>query len=79
MEKTFKDNERGVLFDFNGTLLFDKSTIDPAIEANEVYDRDVWTPTFKDNLQIDYEINDDAIETVADNLGIEEWRLRDAV
>ena len=23
MEKTFKDNERGVLFDFNGTLLFD--------------------------------------------------------
>ena len=23
MEKIFKDNERGVLFDFNGTLLFD--------------------------------------------------------
>ncbi len=23
MEKTFKDNERGVLFDFNGTLIFD--------------------------------------------------------
>jgi len=57
------------------SVLFDKSTIDPAITANEVYDRDVWSPTFP---QIDYELNDDAIDNVADNLGIESWRLRDA-
>ena len=62
-----------------GTLIFDKSTIDPAVEANEVYDRDVWSPTIRDNVQIDYEINDDAIETTAEKLGIEAWRLRDAV
>lgn len=58
-----------------GTLIFTKDTIDPKIAANEVYDRDVWSPTFP---QVDYELNDDGIEKVANNLGIEEWRLRDA-
>lgn len=58
-----------------GTLIFGKSTIDPAVRENEVYDRDVWSPTFP---QIDYELNDDAIGKVADELGIEKWRLRDA-
>lgn len=59
----------------DGTLIFDKSTIDPAVKANEVYDRDVWSPTFP---QIDYELNDDAIDRVAENLGLEAWRVRDA-
>ena len=60
----------------NISVLFDKSTIDPANRLNEVYDRDVWSPTFP---TIEYEINDDGIEKVAKNLGIEEWKLRDAV
>lgn len=36
------------------TVLFDKDTIDPADRRNEVYDRDVWSPTFP---AVDYDIN----------------------
>lgn len=58
----------------NISVLFDKSTIDPAIEANEIYDRDVWSPTFP---EVDYEIKDEGIEKVAKDLGIEDWKMRD--
>lgn len=47
------------------TVLFDKKTIDPAIKANEVYDRDVWTPTFP---SVEYDIgNDDLRKLAKDN------------
>ena len=58
----------------NISVLFDKNTIDPLDRRNEVYDRDVWSPTFP---QVDYELNDDAIDTVAKNLGIEDWKMKD--
>ena len=58
----------------NISVLFDKNTIDPSNKYNEVYDRDVWSPTFP---QVDYELNDDAIDTVAKNLGIEDWKMKD--
>lgn len=58
----------------NISVLFDKNTIDPLDRRNEVYDRDVWSPTFP---QVDYELNDDAIDTVAENLGIEDWKMKD--
>ena len=56
------------------TVLFDKETINPENKENEVYDRDVWSPTFP---QVDYEIMDDNIEPVAEKLGIKSWELRD--
>jgi len=56
------------------SVVFDKDTIDPANSQNEVYDRDVWSPTFP---QVDYVINQDAIDTVSKNIGIEWWRLND--
>jgi len=59
----------------NISVLFNKDTIDPSNSKNEVYDRDVWSPTFP---QVEYELNEDGIEKVANDLGIEEWRLRDA-
>lgn len=58
----------------NISVLFDKNTIDSLDRRNEVYDRDVWSPTFP---QVDYELNDDAIDTVAENLGIEDWKMKD--
>ena len=56
------------------SVVFDKDTINPANSQNEVYDRDVWSPTFP---QVDYVINQDAIDTVSKNIGIEWWRLND--
>lgn len=56
------------------SLIFDKSTIDPSNYKNEVYDRDVWSPTFP---QVDYVINDKEIENVSKNIGIEWWKLND--
>ena len=41
MEKTFKDNERGVLFDFNGTLLFDTPL---HCEAWKRISEEIWDP-----------------------------------
>ena len=46
----------------NISVLFDKSTIDPAIEANEVYDRDIWSPTFP---RVEYDINMDNIRKMS--------------
>ncbi len=43
----------------NISVLFDKSTIDPANKKNEVYDRDVWSPTFP---TVEYDVNNDAIK-----------------
>lgn len=56
------------------SVIFDKSAIDPANKANEVYDRDVWSPTFP---RVDYEINTEGVEEIADKIGIEDWRLAD--
>ena len=38
----------------NITVVFDKSTINPEDKRNEVYDRDVWTPTFP---KVEYDID----------------------
>ena len=40
------------------SVLFDKSTINPANPKNEVYDRDVWSPTFP---RVEYDINGEDI------------------
>ena len=56
------------------SVLFDKSTIDPAIKSNEVYDRDVWSPTFP---TVDSEIIKDNLEKVADEIGIRDYYLED--
>ena len=56
------------------SVLFDKSTIDPAISANEVYDRDVWSPTFP---QVDYNLDSEQLKTVSDRLGIRSYDLED--
>ena len=55
------------------SIIFDKSTIDPSRIENEVYDRDVWSPTFP---QVDYEINED-LSKASKELGLERWQLRD--
>ena len=60
----------------DGTLIFGKSTIDPAVRENEVYDRDVWSPTFP---QIDNEIIEENLEKVADEIGIRDYYLEDAL
>ena len=52
------------------TVLFDKNTINPSNKLNEVYDRDVWSPTFP---TIDSEINKKNIESVADEIGIKDY------
>jgi len=46
------------------TVLFDKDTINPENPANEVYDRDVWSPTFP---QVDYDINNADIKKYITN------------
>lgn len=58
------------------SVLFDKSTIDPAVKANEVYDRDVWSPTFP---TIDNEIIQENLEKVANEIGIRDYYLEDAL
>ena len=57
-----------------GTLIFNKSTIDPTNRLNEVYDRDVWSPT---QPEIEYEILENKLDEVANKLGIEYWELLD--
>lgn len=56
------------------TVLFDKNTIDPANGYNEVYDRDVWSPTFP---TVDYNIDSKQLESVANDLGIRDYDLED--
>ena len=48
------------------SVIFNKNAIDPADERNEVYDRDVWSPTFP---TVEYEINDDAISKIRKIVG----------
>jgi hypothetical protein len=48
------------------SVLFDKSTIDPANRLNEVYDRDVWTPTFP---TIEYDLNTKVIDRARKAVG----------
>ena len=56
------------------SLLFDKSTIDPADKRNEVYDRDVWSPT---QPRVDNEIIKDKLGEVSNNIGIKDYYLED--
>lgn len=56
------------------TALFEKSTIDPAIKENEVYDRDVWSPTFP---QIDYNLDTTDLKKISDELGLKNYELKD--
>ena len=56
------------------SVLFDKATIDPAVKANEVYDRDVWSPTFP---QVDYNLDSTNLKQVSDELGIKSYELED--
>ena len=44
------------------SVLFDKSTIDPAIAENEVYDRDVWSPTFP---RVEYDIDNQMLRDLS--------------
>lgn len=66
------------IVDHNGfgdiSLLFDKSTIDPADIRNEIYDRDIWSPT---QPQIDYNIDKNNLEEVSNKLGIRTYDLED--
>ena len=48
------------------SVLFDKSTIDPTDRRNEVFDRDVWSPTFP---TIEYEINTKVLNKVRNIVG----------
>ncbi len=41
------------------SVVFDKDTINPADSRNEVYDRDVWSPTFP---QVNYDITNENIK-----------------
>lgn len=44
------------------SVLFDKSTIDPAVAENEVYDRDVWSPTFP---RVEYDIDNQMLRNLS--------------
>lgn len=48
----------------NISVLFNKDTIDPANRLNEVYDRDVWTPTFP---KVEYDIDNEMIRKMSKN------------
>lgn len=48
-----------------GTLIFDKETINPANRLNEVYDRDIWSPTYP---QIDYNIKSEDLWNLEKNI-----------
>ena len=54
------------------TIFFDKETINPVDKRNEVYDRDVWSPTFP---YVEYEINEDKARDIAKDIGISEGML----
>lgn len=56
------------------TAIFDKKTIDPSNYKNEVYDRDVWSPT---QPRVDYEINEKNIDRIAEEIGVEDYTLKD--
>ena len=65
------------VIDHNGygniSVLFDKSTIDPAVKENEVYDRDIWSPKFP---QVDREILDKNIDKAAPKIGMSDSSLQ---
>ena len=65
-------------FDFTNygeiSVIFDKETINPTNKANEVYGSDVYSPRFPDTVN---KVNEKALEQVAENIGIEWWRLND--
>ena len=48
------------------TVVFDKSTINPLDKRNEVFDRDVWTPTFP---RVEYDINTKALNRIRNLVG----------
>ena len=56
------------------SVIFGKDTIDPKNKKNEVYDRDVWSPTFP---QVDYNLGTKSIKDVSNKLGIESYDLKD--
>ena len=56
------------------SVIFGKNTIDPKNKKNEVYDRDVWSPTFP---QVDYNLDTKSIKNVSNKLGIESYDLKD--
>ena len=57
----------------NISVLFSKNTIDPTINGNEVYDRDVWSPRFPDVAR---EISSENVDKVAKEIGISESSLQ---
>ena len=58
----------------NISVIFDKATIDPINKKNEVYDRDVWSPTFP---QADYNLDSTNLKQVSAELGIKSYELED--
>lgn len=58
----------------NISVIFDKATIDPINKKNEVYDRDVWSPTFP---QVDYNLDSTNLKQVSAELGIKSYELED--
>ena len=44
------------------SVIFDKNTINPEIKENEVYDRDVWTPTFP---RVEYNVDNSELRKFA--------------
>lgn len=54
------DTNKGSHNQFGGiSVVFSKDTIDPENEKNEVYDRDVWSPTFP---AVEYDIKNENIQ-----------------
>lgn len=51
----------------NISVLFDKETINPANRLNEVYDRDVWSPTFP---SVEVEIDNAKLKNISKESGI---------
>ena len=51
----------------NISVLFDKETINPTNRLNEVYDRDVWSPTFP---TVDVEIDNAKLKNISKESGI---------
>lgn len=49
------------------SVIFNKETINPKSKKNEVYDRDVWSPTFP---SIEYEANKTSIDNIKNSLNI---------
>ena len=49
------------------SVVFDSSTIDPKNKKNEVYDRDIWSPTFP---QVNFDINNETLRRMIDENNI---------